>query len=118
MAPNLMICTTTQFSKLPTRYFDAVFRLLGNLFEILVLYDSFRIWPAFAYTAMTFCELHTPCKNGGTCLDEGDDKYVCVCPKCECSNTEPFDNCTLGMYILQAVLGCCHATISGKVLTY
>ena len=62
--------------------------------------DSFRIWFASACTEMTFCELHTPCKNGGTCLDEGDDKYVCVCPKCGCSDTEPFDNCTLGRYIL------------------
>ena len=66
---------------------------------------------------MTFCELHTPCKNGGTCLDEGDDKYVCVCPKCECSNTEAYYNCTLGMYILQTVLSCCFLTMSGKVFS-
>ena len=66
---------------------------------------------------MTFCELHTPCKNGGTCLDEGDDKYVCVCPKCNCSTTEPFDNCTLGRCILQAVLSCCFLTMSIKVFS-
>ena len=82
------------------------------------MYDSFPIRYFSAYTELTFCELHTPCKNGGTCLDKGDDKYVCVCPKCECSDTEPFDNCTLGRYILQAVLSCCHATISGRVLPY
>ncbi|KAK2186624.1 hypothetical protein NP493_194g02002 [Ridgeia piscesae] len=45
---------------------------------------------------LTFCELQNPCQNGGTCIDRGEDNYLCVCPKCNCSDAEPFDNCTIG----------------------
>ncbi|KAI0235912.1 hypothetical protein LSAT2_013534 [Lamellibrachia satsuma] len=44
---------------------------------------------------LTFCKLEMPCQYGGTCIDEGEDNYVCVCPKCECSTAEPFDNCAV-----------------------
>ena len=44
----------------------------------------------------TFCEIQRPCQNGGTCIDRGEDNYLCVCPKCNCSDAEPFDNCTIG----------------------
>ena len=38
-----------------------------------------------------------PCKNGGTCIDKPDDKYVCTCPRCGCSTVDPFENCEIGM---------------------
>ncbi|KAI0217084.1 hypothetical protein LSAT2_031011 [Lamellibrachia satsuma] len=46
-------------------------------------------------TVLTFCERETPCHNGGTCVDLSQNKYLCVCPKCECSAEKPLDNCTI-----------------------
>ncbi|KAI0209295.1 hypothetical protein LSAT2_006017 [Lamellibrachia satsuma] len=45
----------------------------------------------------TYCQIHAPCQNGGTCVDLAGDSYVCVCPKCNCSRVEPFGDCVVDM---------------------
>ena len=51
------------------------------------------------YVEWKFCDREKPCENGGTCIDLPNDNYRCLCPICECSTVEPFDNCTIGMIV-------------------
>ncbi|KAK2177601.1 hypothetical protein NP493_590g03082 [Ridgeia piscesae] len=90
----------------PLTYHSNVCTLIANT-------STLPIW-----TGPKYCEVHSPCQNGGTCVNLAGGSYVCVCPKCNCSTAEPFGDCEVDVRTLCADVTCvnggsCEDTRSG-----